>query len=308
MQLRLRTKLTLVMTSLVLLVAAVVSAVLCRRMRAQVLRETNKRTVELEGDSFEWVERALADASNHGWRPESNSAEDIHDYVRYALQSSEGLQAQLKAAIGSPAIYEVTIIDRDGIVLVSSDKSEEGKFHLRHSAISELMQRGFLHKVTVLRGSPRIYEYSSPFKAGGQPFDIRVAISTGLLLDEISPSLRTSGTVVLLAVVISTLLAAVVSRATLAPLPDISAQLDRISAGQYDAPFPEVAGFAGSGDELGLVSRKITQVGQQFRGVHEIFSTMRENMNSVMAGLEHGLLLFPRDSRAGGIRPAAEKC
>src|SRR5947209_10853167 len=219
----------------------------------------------------------------------------------------EGLQAQLKSAIGSPAIYEVTIIDQDGIVLVSSDKSEEGKFHLRRSAISELMQRSFLHKVTVLRGKPRIYEYSLPFKAGGQPFDIRVAISTGLLLDEMAPALRTSGIFALAALAISTLVAAIVSGAALAPLKGISAQLDRISAGQYDAPSPEVTGFGGSGDELGLVSRKITQVGQQLRGVHEIFSTMRENMNSVMAGLEDGLLLFTRDSRAVMISPAAEK-
>src|SRR5260370_36852988 len=84
------------------------------------------------------------------------------------------------------------------------------------------------------------------------------------------------------------MLAAVVSRATLAPLQDISAQLDRISAGQYDVPSSEWRGFGGSGDELGLVSRKITKVGEQLRGVHEIFSTMRENMNSVMAGLEDG--------------------
>jgi PAS domain S-box-containing protein len=161
--------------------------------------------------------------------------------------------------------------------------------------------------VTVLRGTPRIYEYSLPFKAGGQSFEIRVAMSTGLLLNEISPSLRTSGTIVLVALVISTLLAAVVSRAALAPLRDIAAQLDRISAGQYDIPSPETKDFAGSGDELGLVSRKITQVGQQLRGVHEIFSTMRENMNSVMAGLEDGLLLFTRDARAVMISPAAEK-
>jgi PAS domain S-box-containing protein len=112
---------------------------------------------------------------------------------------------------------------------------------------------------------------------------------------------------VLLAVVVSTLLAAIVSGATLAPLRDIAKQLDRISAGQYDAPSPDVKGFGGSGDELGVVSRKITQVGQQLRGVHEIFSTMRENMNSVMAGLEDGLLLFTRDARAVMISPAAEK-
>src|SRR2546429_1076000 len=34
---------------------------------------------------------------------------------------------------------------------------------------------------------------------------------------------------------------------------------------------------------------------------------MRENMNSVMAGLEDGVLLFTRDARAVMISPAAEK-
>jgi PAS domain S-box-containing protein len=41
--------------------------------------------------------------------------------------------------------------------------------------------------------------------------------------------------------------------------------------------------------------------------VHEIFSSLRDNMNSVMAGLEDGLLLFTRDARAVMVSPAAEK-
>jgi len=65
----------------------------------------------------------------------------------------------------------------------------------------------------------------------------------------------------------------------------------------------QATGFAGGADELGLVSKKISQVGQQLRGVHEIFSTMRENLNSVMAGLEDGLLLFTRDARAVMVSP-----
>jgi PAS domain S-box-containing protein len=130
------------------------------------------------------------------------------------------------------------------------------------------------------------------------------------------PGLRTSGAIALVALLVSTGLAMVVSGATLAPLRDISAQLDRISAGQYDAPpsapksfavFSGFGSFGGGADELGLVSRKISQVGQQLRGVHEIFSTLRENLNSVMAGLEDGLLLFTRDARAVMVSPAAEK-
>src|ERR1700731_2173623 len=102
--------------------------------------------------------------------------------------------------------------------------------------------------------------------------------------------------IVLLALAISTGLVAIVSGAPLAPLRGISDQLDRISAGQFAIAGAEVKEFVGGTDELGQVSRKITQVGQQLRGVHEIFSTMRENMNSVMAGMEDGLLLFTREA------------
>src|SRR5207244_13619539 len=118
MQLRLRTKLTLVMTGLVLLVVAVLSGVFFWQLLEQVLRETNKRTVDLATDSFVQVNRALADASNHGWRTDSNSAGDILDYVRYALEASEVLKARLKAAIASTAIYEVFIIVKHGILLI----------------------------------------------------------------------------------------------------------------------------------------------------------------------------------------------
>jgi PAS domain S-box-containing protein len=184
-----------------------------------------------------------------------------------------------------------------------------GKFPLRRPPIAQLTQRGILHQLKVLAGPRGTYEFDFQFNYGEAPFgEVRVAVSSALLLsNDILPIVRRLGTIVLLALLISTILAAVVSGAALAPLARISAQLDRISAGQYDAPVPEVTGFAGSRDELGQVSRKITQVGQQLRGVHEIFSTMRENMNSVMAGLEDGLLLFTRDARAVMVSPAAEK-
>jgi PAS domain S-box-containing protein len=307
MQLRLRTKLTLVMTGLVLLVVIVLSGVFFAQLLEQALHEADKRTVEIAHNTFEQVERALAEARERGWRPESNSPQDTRDYVRYALHSSEGLQAQLKAAIDSPSIYEVSVIDENSQVFASSDKSEAGKFHLRKTPLSQLVQRSFWHQVNVLRGTPQVYEYAYPIKIGGVPFEIRVAMSTKLLRAELAPSLTTSAIIAMLALVISTALAALVSGATLAPLRGIAQQLDRISTGQFDAPAPVVKGFAGSADELGAVSRKITQVGQQLRGVHEIFSTMRENMNSVMAGLEDGLLLFTRDARAVMISPAAEK-
>jgi PAS domain S-box-containing protein len=309
MQLRLRTKLTLVMTGLVLLVVAAVSGVYFGLLLQQVLDQSEKGASQIARSTFEQINGALRDAKAQGWRPESNSPDDIHDYVAYALGASQGLQAQLQAANASSGIYEVSITDHEGRVLASTDKSLVGKFPLRRPPITQLTRRGILNQLKVLAGPRGTYEFDFQFNYGEAPFgEVRVAVSSALLLsNDILPIVRRLGTIVLLALLISTILAAVVSGATLAPLARISAQLDRISAGQYDAPVPEVTGFAGSGDELGQVSRKITQVGQQLRGVHEIFSTMRENMNSVMAGLEDGLLLFTRDARAVMVSPAAEK-
>jgi PAS domain S-box-containing protein len=310
MQLRLRTKLTLVMSGLVLLVVAAVSGVYFAQLLQEVLDQSERRTAEIARSTFDQVKVALEEAKAQGWRPESNAPEDIRDYVSYALGASQSLQAQMQAATALSGIYEVSITDHDGRVLAAApDKSLVNKFALRRPPLSQLTQRAILHQVKVLAGPPGIYEHQFQFNYEDQPFgEVRVAVSTGLLREnEILPIVRKLGTIVLLALVISTVLAAVVSRAALAPLARISAQLDRISAGQYDAPVPEVKGFVGSGDELGQVSRKITQVGQQLRGVHEIFSTMRENMNSVMAGLEDGLLLFTRDARAVMVSPAAEK-
>jgi PAS domain S-box-containing protein len=310
MQLRLRTKLTLVMTGLVLLVVAAVSFVYFAQLLQEVLDQSERRAAEIARNTFDQVNVALQEAKAQGWRPESNAAEDIRDYVAYALGASQGLQAQLQAAVASPGIYEVSVIDHEGRVLASApDKSLVNKSPLRYPPLSQLTQRGILHQVKVLAGPPGNYEFQFQFNYGEEPFgEVRVVVSSGLLLDkEILPIVRKLGTIVLLALIISTVLAAVVSGATLAPLARISLQLDRISAGQYDAPMLEVKGLGGSSDELGQVSRKITQVGQQLRGVHEIFSTMRENMNSVMAGLEDGLLLFTRDARAVMVSPAAEK-
>jgi PAS domain S-box-containing protein len=309
MQLRLRTKLTLIMAGLVFLVVAVLSGVFGALLMDTVLREANQRASELAQQIFLQAKQAISDAREQGILPASRDPQEIHDYVRHAFEINDGLKSQLEAAIGFvPYIYEVSVTDKDGIALVSSDPNQAGNFVPHHTPIEQMVQRNFFRQLSMLYGPAKIYELDYPFDMSGQPFgEVRVSLSSSLLRNELAPSLRFSGTIVLVFLLISTGLAMVVIGATLSPLRDIAAQLDRISAGQYDAPFPVPKGIAGGSDEFGQVSRKISQVGQHLRGVHEIFSTLRENLNSVMAGLEDGLLLFTRDARAVMVSPAAEK-
>src|SRR3984957_866443 len=308
MQLGLRAKLTMIMTGLVLLSTAVLSLVFSELLLQQVLHDTDKRANELAREAFDSARHALEDAKAQGLRPASEDPQEIHDYVAHAFEISEGLTSRLQSATDSPSIYEVTIVDKDDVVLVSSDPTLVGKTALRKPPFSQLVQSSFVRQVRALAEQARIYEVDYPFKLRGNPFgEVRVAVSTALLFNDIKPRLQRWGSIALLALVLSTFLAAVVSGAALAPIRDILAQLERISVGEYDAPANSAKEPGGSTDELGQVRQKILQVGQQLRGVHEIFSSLRENMNSVMAGLEDGLLLFTKDARAVMVSPAAEK-
>ncbi|HUL15188.1 MAG TPA: ATP-binding protein [Terriglobales bacterium] len=309
LRLRLRTKLTLIMTGLVFLVVAVLSLVFLSRLMDEVLREANQRAAEFAQQMFLQAQHAISDAKAEGILPASRDPQEIHDYVRHAFEIGDGLKSELEAARGNmPYIYDVSIVDHDGVALVSSDSNDVGSFMPRQLQISALVQGNILSQMRALYGPGRVYEFDYPFVMSGHPFgEVRVGIHTAFLRDQIAPTLRTSGTIVLVALLISTGLTMVVIGTTLSPLQDIAAQLDRISAGQYDVPLPAPKGIAGGSDEFGQVSRKISQVGQHLRGVHEIFSTLRENLNSVMAGLEDGLLLFTRDARAVMVSPAAEK-
>src|ERR1700744_4939580 len=153
MQLRLRTKLTLIMTSLVFLVVAVLSVVFLGQLLQQVLQETDKNAKDLAHYVFLQVQNALTDAANQGIRPSSTSPEDIHDYVRHSLEINEGMQAQLASAILSSSIYEVSITDDDSLVLISSDKQLPGQYLPHRTPLTQLVQRGFIHQIKVLRGA-----------------------------------------------------------------------------------------------------------------------------------------------------------
>jgi len=298
----------MVMTALVLLSTAVLSLVFLELLLQQVLHDADKRANEMARQIFHSAQLALEDAKAKGMRPTSDDPQETQDYVRRAFEINEALSAQLQAAQVAPTIREATIVDRDGTVIVSSDPALAGKLVPKRPPFNQLVQSPFVRQVRILAEPEHIYEVDYPFTLRGMPFgDVRVAVSTALLWNDIKPRLERWGSIALLALVLSTFLAAVVSGVALAPIRDISAQLDRISAGEYDTASAAAKEPTESMDELGQVRRKIKQVGQHLRGVHEIFSSLRENMNSVMAGLEDGLILFTRDARAVMVSPAAEK-
>src|ERR1700689_5021575 len=302
MRLSLKTKFTLATSLLVLAVVTTVSGLYIARLTRQTLREADDRSHFVAKQIYLACQNSMTDAAARGEPPASSSPADLRAYVQRALDNSSTLNSVMESAIGySPTIYEITISDLDGIVLVSSDPSVRGEKIAQRPPVDSLVRGGFFQQLRTLYGPPLVYEDSLPFNIGGPFGDIRIGLSSALIRNEISPGLESAGYYALASVLLSTLLALIVSRASLAPIDRISAQLDRISAGEFDLEPVE------RGDEFGAVSTKIIGIGKQLIDVREIFSTLRENLDQVMGGLEDGLLLFNARGRAMLISPSAEK-
>ena len=306
MHLHLKTKITLIIAVLVLAVVGVNSWLYVATLTKQVIRQADNRADLVAQQVFFEAQNALADAAHDGQAPASENLADLREYVRSALDQNAALTSLIDAEVGySFLVYEVTIVDRDGTALISSDSSLPGRTVTARPPLGDLVNASFIQQLRQIYGPPKVYDVSYPFRLGAPgrqvPFgDIRVAAQTGLLRSEITPALRSAGLLALASVLFSVLLAAVVSHVSLAPLERISSQLDHISRGEFDQQPLERA------DEFGQVSTKIVQIGQQLRGVREIFSTLRENLDQVLGGLEDGLLLFTRDGRAVMVSPAVE--
>lgn len=303
MALSLKTKFTIATALLVLIIVALISGLYVITLTRQVIRQADDRAGFVAQQVFYFAQHALVEASQSGDAPKSSRPADVRAYIQQALQDSQGVTGLLESGVGYYRdLYEITISDRDGTALVSSDTSLPGRAVAHRPSVDLLIHANFIDQMRILYGPPRVYEVTLPFSVGPRPFgDIRVGLSSALLRDEISPGLYSAGWLSLGAILLSTLFTAIVGQISLAPLSRISRQLDRISAGEFDLEPVTQAG------EFGQVSNKISRIGQQLRDVREIFSTLRENMNQIMAGLEDGLLLFNADGRAMMISPSAYK-
>jgi signal transduction histidine kinase len=307
MRLSLKTRLTLGTSLLVFAVVTVVSSLYIARLTRQTLRQAAGSAAFVAHQIVIACNDAKNEAYERGQLPPKEAGE-LRRYLQAAFDNSTTLNSLIESDVGyDPSILEITIVDDNGIVLTSSDSSLRGQKEPRRPSINSLASSGFSKQLQQLLGPPQDYEYSLPFVltsdttgAASSPLgEVRVGLSSAFLRNAIQPGLISAAYWAAGAVLLSTLLALIASNFYLAPLERISRQLDRISAGQFDLE-PAVE----RGDELGAVSTKIVGIGKQLRDVQEIFSTLRENVDQVMGGLEDGLLLFNIDGRAVLVSPS----
>ena len=230
------------------------------------------------------------------------------------MEESSSLTSLIDAEAGIPLVYEVTIVDRNGTALISSDSSLPGHTVLPRQPLTQSSERrvsfgSFAHhlpdrrKRTICRLSFVASSRTSRGKAASalRSAQIRVAVQTGLLRNEITPALRSAGLLALASVLLSVLLAAVVSSTLLRPVARISAQLDRISRGNSTSSRWSVPTSSGQ------VSTKIQpDWAADARSAPDLPAPCEKTLTQILSGLEDGLLLFSPDGRAVMVSPAVE--
>jgi signal transduction histidine kinase len=312
MPLRLRTKFTIITALLVLGVALLISAIFVGTMAHRAITDAEADANRAARQVLGQAQKALEDASTAGRAPASSSPQDVRDYLQAEFTGSAGLMSELDSVIAQfPTVYEVTIADGGGMGLVSSDRQSENRLLTARARFSELTNLGLVSQLRVIFGPPQFYQVQLPFElrssAGQAPYgEVRVTLETGFLREQIIPGLKSAAMYGLAAVLLTTLVSAFVSTILLSPLDAINRQLDSLSGGKSDSRARRKGASTG-GDELTQVQSKITHLGEQLRGVREIFSTLRENLNHVMSGLDDGLILFSSEGRAVLVSPAVDK-
>jgi len=306
---RLKTKLVLAISGMVMVVVAAFSTIYISQIVRQRINETYNDADFVAHQIFHATREALElDLSNTRVDPKNPKA--FRAAVQETLQTDPGLNSLLQAIVGySPTIYDVAIADTDGRPLLHSDPELLNKDSVlpEREEFRNVRDGGIRRQLKTVYGDPRVYEIVMTLERDGAPFgSIRVGISTVFLKRELAPILNRAMIMSGVAILLSLLLAAGLSNVALKPLELIGRRLDLMTGGPFDSGEP--AEHEGqSVDEVGAVNTKINRLGRQIRDVKEVFSALKENLDQIMANLQDGLVLFTRDARAILVSAAVER-
>jgi signal transduction histidine kinase len=229
----------------------------------------------------------------------------VNDALRDAMQTDTGVNALLESIIGySPLIWDAAITDTRGYALLHTNSSLLGTTLEPRINFDSIAKGGLWQQLEIVYGPIRTCDVQLPLARGKLPFgEVRVGVSTTLLKSKVRPLIERAMLYWILAIVLSVLLAVLLSTRILRPLEAINLRLDRISAGQI-----EPAGATEERtDEYGVVNSKIGLLGQQMHDVKEVFSALKENLDQMMANLQDGVMLFTTDSKAVLVSASAER-
>ncbi|MGH3183091.1 MAG: PAS domain-containing protein, partial [Streptosporangiaceae bacterium] len=332
---KLKTKLTLSISLLVLLVVLAVNLVYLAEVVRQQMQEVYDHADIISNIIFNEMRNEFAAAHLTG------SAADPAGLQRFfqGLKASPELATLLSSAIGyGSAIRDVALVAPDGSVVVDSNPLLEGQAQPQRRLMSEVLRGGLWGQLKAIFGREQIYAVSLATRVNQQPLaTITIGVDTVLLRQGVVGRVQQAALYGALILLLATGLAWGLAELALAPLGAIIAQLDRLPAANWKRPERQRAPLAldrsapperstgttqarggeppgrspepvpAGRDEFGVVSSKIQHLGREMEDARQVYTELQENVSHVLEGLEEGLLLFDESGQSVMASAAAPR-
>ena len=303
---RLKTKLVIAITSLVFLIAGLLSLVYVSHLVDAAIQQSYDSNRMIANQ----VSSALRDALVTGLKDQvvdPNDTAKLHELVVAAVRDSTALRAVMESAnMYSATLLDISVADAQSHIVVSTLPGNDGKPLPQRPNYGELLAAEPAAKMREIYGPPKVYDIVVPQDRNGVPFlSVHVGVRNTFLRHVYEPSLKEAFTLMAFAAGTALIAAFLLSNLALRPLEEISMQLD------YWNPIPAGAapeeGEEPKLDTVQRVSTKIEQIGQRMRNVEEVFSALKENLDQILGNLQDGILLFTGDGRAVLVSEAARR-
>ncbi len=303
---RLKTKLVLAITALVVVISGLLSLVYV----TQFLYASVKASYDTNKMVANQVKLAVQNALISGLKDRTfdpTKPYELREMAADAIRKSEALQVVIDSVNRySDTVYDINIDDTNGRILLSTLPENQDKTLPSRPDYNELLHANPIKLISaVLLKKSKVFDVLVTLERNNQPFvNIHVGVSTAFLREAYAPWLKDAFELMSFALGIALVVAFLLSNLALRPLEEISMQLDYWTAANESA---EEGKARERQDTAARVSTKIEQIGQRMRNVEEVFSALKDNLDQILGNLQDGILLFTGDGRAVLVSEAARR-
>jgi methyl-accepting chemotaxis protein len=236
-------------TTIVLVVVSVLSAYHLATLADLTLRETSSRGEMLAQAIFQRAREVVAQGAADPYA---------------ALREDGGVRSILESSmVFSRNVTYAAIVNTDGLAVAHNFRALEGQLMPEQEDLEPLVTAGRIAQLRAVY-SDRTFEVRTPMLAGDQKFGvIRIGVSTLLVRDELRSALRLAAGTVVLALLVSSLFAMLLSNWILRPIHVIQSGLTRLGRGELDVKLdlPEQE-FRDLGSSFHAVSAQLSAMGR----------------------------------------------
>jgi|SRR5579863_4626568 len=299
---RLKTKLVLAITALVFLISAMLSLVYVTQLLNAAVQQSYD-TNRLVANQVRFTLQQALEAGLQGRTVNPDYPDQLRNLAAEAVRGNKDLQSTLDSVIRySFTVYDINIADTQKRILLSTDPNNQDNPLPARPSYDQLLHANSVRLMMEVFGPPKVFDVVVPLDRNGEPFaTVHVGVRTTFLREVYKPWLYEAFTLTGFALITALVVAALLGNLALRPMEEISMQLD-----YWTEPGTQEEEGQRQ-DTADRVSDKIERIGQRMRNVEEVFSALKENLDSILGNLQDGILLFTHEGRAVLVSDAARR-